>query len=554
MTNIGESNMTLNLISEYESVIRSMQIQIEVSKEDHKNLKEEILQLISENERLNSLLEIEFKQKISENHQDESFDVFKSQLVLNLQRQLDLCQNEKNKTLELYETSLSLIEKLEQEAIQEKENVSKVTENVNSTYNANKSVLEAKLKNTKDHLEIVLNDRDQVENDNINLKTEIAKLSLNLESNCKLLEDLKVKKLELKEKYIKIQREYTLLNATHECVIQSRNELEKKLDVYSRNIQELINNNNESKNKVAEALDVAEKAIFEKDSALFREQKLQEEVNRLQLCLDHVIEEAGKKVAAEIEEAEKKCQTKLNNVLKELTDVKSEYEKIKEDSKKLSFKYKKLEKQTTSKLDKEKITLIKGSETEITILENQLDTVYKELEMVKLSHDEVTSEKKKLQGKFSELLEKHESLVREREKREITFEEMINNLKSQNEDKINELNESTKRCEYFISQVQELQEKNRNLEKIASKCHCDKLKSKMKKLNELRIAQMTELENHVESQMKLNDAWKSELKTTTEKFEERIRELKKECTELKCKNMKIMEELKQAKSKTSLKT
>lgn len=550
MQNTEGNKLYSNLIAEYEDVIHSMQIQLEVTQQDHKNLKEELFQLVSENQKLSSKLDLEYKQRISESTQNSFSEVFHSELVTNLEKQLDLCKKEKNKLQELYETSLLLIEKLEHEAMQQRDSIS--ASDQSKVSNLDKSILEAKLKTAKEHLEIALNGRDQFENENVMHKTEIAKLKMNLEASNKLLDDLKLKELEWKDKYTKSQQDYMLLSATYECVVQSRNDLEKKIDILSSHIQELMEKNDESKSKVAEALDVAEKAIVEKDSVILRERQLSEELGRLQLCLEHVIEEAGKKVAAEIEQTEKKYEVTLNNLLKESSEAKNESEKAKQELKKISFKYKKLEKQISAKLDKEKISLIKGSEAEITILENQLDFAYKELEKIKLKYDEVLVSKKKSEEKLEELFEKHKILAENKEKKENYLEGVVKDLKLRIEEKVDELNESSKRCEFFLSEVKGLQEKNKNLKKISLNCKCEKLKAKIKKLNEIRVSQMSELESHVESQMKLNETWKTEIREITEKFEEKIREIRKECDELRAKNKKITLELNAARQNNCL--
>ncbi|KAK6627356.1 hypothetical protein RUM44_009833 [Polyplax serrata] len=542
-----------SLISEYEDVIQATQIQLQETKEDHRNLKQELLALISENQKLTTKLDLEYKERINDSVDGKLSDILHSELLLNLQKELDLCKSEKKRALELYESSLVLIEKLEQELEQNKENASCGHKNAVSI-SVSENILGAKLKNTKENLEAALNGRDQAERENLVHKTEIAKLKMSLESGNKLIEDFKIREAEWKEKYIKSEQNYAMLQATYECVVKSRNQLESKMDIYTKNIRELVEKNNEARLKVAEALDVAEKAIVEKDATAIREYQLKEETKRLQLCLEHVIDEAGKKVASEVEETEKKYEERLKTVLKELTEAKSESEKVKEEKKKVFSRYKKLERLTSAKLDKEKINLIKGSETEITILENHLASVYQELERVKLKYDEMAGEKRKSEEKYSEEIENLKSVATSKEEREAYLEETVKELTSQLEVKVDELSESSRRCEFFLGQVRDLQVENKSLRKTAGKCRCEKLRARLQKLNEMRISQTSELESHVESQMKLNETWKEEVKEMTEKFERKIQLIQKECDDLKAKNKKITNELNVCKGKICFET
>lgn len=551
MESPSSNKVVESLLREYEDVINSLKIHLDINKEEQKNFKEEIQDLVKENEKLSSKLDAEYTERLKEQSGGNSSDTFNSELLSNLQKQLDLCKKEKERALELYETSLILIEKLEEEVAQKNDssfnsNQIKACESVHA-----KELLEAKLKTTKEHLDIALNGRDQLEEENIRQKTEIAKLKINVEANEKLIEELKMKEMEWKNNLSKYEQDYIMLNTTYECVLQSRNELEKKAEAYVRKIEDLLRRNNESKNKVAEALDVVEKAIFEKQAGAMREHHLEEEVQRLQLCVDHVIEEAGKKVATEVEETVRKYDAMLQELTKEFSATKKELDEKRLENKKISFRYKKLERLTSAKLDKEKITLIKGSEAEITILENHLESVYQELERFKIKYDEIALEKTQLEKNFEDSIEKHSNLIREKESFEADLEEEIEKLKSLIQSKTEESQENSKRCEYFLSQLREVQEQNNELNKIVKKCICEKLKTKVRKLNEIRIMQTTELESHVESQMKLNETWKTEIKEMTEKFEEKIRGVKKEAHELKMKNKLLTAELTESKKKMS---
>lgn len=532
-----KSILKINLTKEYEELINSMKNQLNLYEEEHGKLKEELNILVAENQSLHKKLDFEFQQKTKDENVPK---ILESEMVTNLTNQLELCRKEQQKTFELYQASTRLIEKLEDE-IRNKEKCRKNSAGENGSRHVSFAPLQCKLRNTKNHLEMEMASREKLERDNVKYQTEIAKMKLNLEANNSVIEELKEKDRKWKEKCTRMEQDYALLNATLECVTKSRDELESKLDFYVRQMQELSTNYNEAKNKVGEALDLVERAVSERDLSRIRESELQKEANKLQLCLKHVIEEAGKKVSEELEDMKKKYESNVHKIMEEMPMIRSELEKKTMELKRMTLKYKRLEKASIAKLDREKISLIKGSETEMAILESQLDSTYKEMERVRLKNEELAAEKAKAEDDLSKLRANHQILTRGKERDEKKFEEEVSSLRGQLQKKVEDLAEFSKRMEFFMTRIRELQSENKNLLRLVETGNSEK--TRLKKALDIRTAQTKELEDHVESLKAMNEKWKGEIRAMTEEFETRIKDVKKECSMLKKKNWEVVREL-----------
>lgn len=520
-----------------------MQAQLDVYKEEHGILRKELVQLLRDNQSLNSQLNDDFKERVRNELQSGMKPIAESEMIITLKKQLDAVKNEKERTYELYQTSLKIVEKLEEEIRFHQNNyLGKDRTEVSSMPKIN--IMEAKLKNMKEQLEMESSAREHLESENVKYQTEIAKLQINLQANADLMDKARDKDRDWKDKHMKLEQEFALLSATLDCVVKSRNDLEGKIETYNRKIHELVLSNHEAKNKVEEALDIVEKAIRERDAAIIKETQLQEEINQLQLCLQHVIDEAGKKVGCEVEDVRKKYEENISELLKDIPDLKNELQRKSQDLKRITMKYKRLEKTASAKLDKEKISLIRGSETELTILESQLSSVYQELERLRLKHEDLLSEKKALEVELGDC----RTLLSDKETQELQLKEQINHLESRIQQKVEDLDECRKRTEFFDNQIRELQKEKKVLSKAVENCNCEKLKIKLKKANVTRSIQMTELEEQVESQMELNQKWKNEVKEMTEKFQERMCQVKKETERLRSKNKKLHSELSTARN------
>ncbi|KAL0280300.1 UNVERIFIED_CONTAM: hypothetical protein PYX00_001638 [Menopon gallinae] len=532
-----KSILKVNLAKEYEELISSMRKQLNLYEEEHTKLKEELNILLDENQSLHKKLDFEFRRKMKDENLPK---ILESEMVTNLKNQLDLCKKEKEKTFELYQTSTRLIEKLEDE-IRNKERYRIVPREEKETRRVSFAPLQGKIRNAKDQLEMEMANREKLERDSVRYQTELAKMKLNLEANNSLIEDLKEKERKWREKCTRMEQDCDLLSATLECVTKSRNELESKLDLYVRQIQELSNGYNDAKNKVGEALDLVERAVSERDMCRIRESELQKEASKLQLCLEHVIEEAGKKVSEELEDMKKKYESNMHKITEEMPAIKNELERKTSELRKMTLKFKKLQKASAARLDREKISLIKGSETEMAILESQLDSIYKEMERAKLKNEELMAEKARAEDDLSKLRAAHQILLRSKERDEKKHEDEVSTLRGQLQKKVEDLTEFSKRMEFFLTRTRELQTENKSLMRLVENGNSER--TRLKKALDIRTVQTNELEEHVESLKAMNEKWKNEIRTMTEEFETRIKEVKKECSSLKKKNWEVVREL-----------
>lgn len=187
-----------------------------------------------------------------------------------------------------------------------------------------------------------------------------------------------------------LKKDLAYANAETHKVAQAKLELEKKLNEVKRYAENIMEKDRETKNKMAEAIELIESAVREKDLVLHRETLVVEEKARLEHRLaiianeyDGRIQDLSKKTKDEIEFNAQRYSTEINELKMELREKAALVEKVQRELRLANEELDKIRKDSNVKiLDYEQ--KVKRLELQLqvcdeAIAKNRYDTEMKEL-------------------------------------------------------------------------------------------------------------------------------------------------------------------------------
>ncbi|XP_043289070.1 citron Rho-interacting kinase-like [Venturia canescens] len=344
----GENEPEQNFY-EYMVITETLLRDLEECKGEQKRCRAELERLTLETKRASELARVSF----SRGNGEKCLDIeINGESLVNLKKRISILEMEKETVYQMWQMTLKTIGTLEEE-LKCTQNEGKATkyyeeqmEGAKEMYSEAIKSLESKLRRAKDNF---------------------SKNQALWESDREKRESLMAEKMELERKLSMIEKEARekeesnarLIESLKSKVESSRNELEKvaeeKLELHEK-LQEArsfatltIAKSEESKRKVAEALEIAETALKEKEVAVERETRVEEERARLELRLKVLVEEYT---------------TRLD---RELVAVRESFER---GNKKCALEMKELKIEL-----REKVTLLDRLERENKLLEDELEKV-----------------------------------------------------------------------------------------------------------------------------------------------------------------------------------
>ncbi|XP_078042391.1 uncharacterized protein LOC144472857 isoform X1 [Augochlora pura] len=592
------------ILKEHNDTVEDLKRDLKLCKVEQNSIRNELEILRNESQKVHDI-----KESLNRIHLEEcgSQDSHKKELA-NLQERLVLLETEKDSALQLWHISLNTISALEEE-LQGLRTNGKGTKYYQEQANAIKEsyseaikMLEEKLTQTKDNfikhqtlyqtskerVESLTKEKDQLLDKYRNLQTEYQEKDRN---NQITIETLK--------------RELAYAKAESNKIAQTKLELEKKLNEVRRYAENIVEKDKETKNKMAEAIDLIESAVREKDLVLHREALISEEKSRLENRLtiianeyDAKIQELTKKTQDEMELHKKAYLTEIKEIKTELKEktallektqrelkfTEEELSKVRRDSNEKLLDYEQKAKRLEFQLQVYNETMAKNTydveikqlKDKIATLENNLVSSNNKLQklewhqstnvedqMKKTDRDnrDILKQYSDLENQLSKTLGDKENLIlqmntlkhdfdheiQKRDHERYSLENKIHELEI-NLQKTNCMKENKLRDNFndeVNSYLHEMKNKRSLDITVQNKCHCCQsvLSDHVNKLQEKFDRKTKELVHHVQVHQKLSKKWRDEAKSLTVKFQGKTKELRGKISALQKENNELSTEL-----------
>ncbi|XP_044018136.1 spindle pole body component 110-like isoform X2 [Aphidius gifuensis] len=315
---ISNDNRNL-IIDEYETIIDDLQHELKTCKIVQLQLKNELEAVKEENKKTSVLIREEFNHASCVDCPGSNIN---TELIDNLKKQMTIIQFEKESIYQLWQMSLKAVDTLEEEIKLSKYNFNdKQVNTIKETYSEAIKALEEKLVQAKNNFikyeklwETGKLKIEELNNEKTNIEKKYKSLQDNLmknnEDNQKIINNLQLE-LEKKENELLINK--NSMKKLENDIIETKI-LAKKLTVKDQ----------ESKNKVAEAIELIETAMKEKESIAQREKILIDEKEKLEKQLTNLAETFAKRLENELEKSKDNYDKKINKYILEIKELKSE--------------------------------------------------------------------------------------------------------------------------------------------------------------------------------------------------------------------------------------
>ncbi|CAK9804378.1 Laminin subunit alpha-2 [Anthophora quadrimaculata] len=599
-----QSNQRDAIFAEQKEIVEELKRELHLCKVEQNNIRAELEILRNESQKINDIRESFNRIHLEECGNQDAY----TQEVTNLQERVRFLEAEKESVSQLWHISLNTISALENELkgfrvdgkgtkfYQEQANA------IKETYSEAIKMLEEKLSQVKEnfvkHQTLYQTSKERTDS----LSKEKDKL---LEKYNNLQKDAQDKDRNNQVTIETLKKELAYSKTETNKVVQAKLELEKKLNEVKRYAENVVERDRETKNKMAEAIELIESAVREKDLVLHREGLILEEKTRLEHRLnliaseyDAKIQELNKKTNDEIELNTKKYQTEIKELKAELKEKtiaaekaqrelkfsEEELDKIRRDfsTKILDYeqKVKRMELQlqvydetiTKNRYDveikqlKDKIITLEGklgiSNDKLHMLEQQQTcNIQDQMKRADRENKDLTKQYSDLENQLAKTLSDKENLVLQLKSLKHDFDHEIqkrDNEKYSFENKIRELEvnlhkatctRENKLREGVTDEINPFPYDVKNKPSlditVENKCHCCQsvLSDHMNKLQEKFDRKTKELINHVQVHQKLSKKWRDEAKSLTVKFQGKSKELKNKISILQQENNELNKEL-----------
>ncbi|XP_076276869.1 uncharacterized protein LOC143207363 [Lasioglossum baleicum] len=592
------------ILKEQHEIVEHLKRDLKLCKVEQTSIKTELEILRNESQKVHDI-----KESLNRIHLEEcGSEVFHTKEVANLQERLVLLETEKDSALQLWHISLNTINALEEELRGFRAN-GKDTKfyqdqayAIKESYSEAIKMLEEKLTQAKDNfikhqtlyhttkqrVESLTKEKDELMEKYRNLQKEAQEKDRN---NQITIETLK--------------RELAYAKAETNKIVQTKLELEKKLNVVRRYADNIVEKDKETKNKMAEAIELIESAVREKDLVLHREALALEEKSRLEHRLtlianeyDTKIQELNKKTQDEIELHTKNYMTEIKEIKAELREkikllekaqrelkfTEEELIRIRRDSNEKLLDYEQKAKRLELQLQVYNETIGRNKyDIEMQQLKEKIATLESNLvssngKLQKLEWQQSTNaqdQMKKVDGDNRDILKQYSDLENQLSKTLGDKENLILQLKSLKHDFDHEIHKRDNERHSLENKIHELEvnlhkanciaenksrhnlndeinpylydiKNKRTLDiTVENKCHCCQsvLSDHVNKLQEKFDRKTKELIHHVQVHQKLSKKWRDEAKSLTVKFQGKSKELRSKISSLQKENNELSTEL-----------
>lgn len=314
------------LLREYETFVGDLQQQVDFYKAEHASLSSDLKELVIENrhlsDKLKNVLSMKFKNEstVSPRHKKAS------DMLTNLQQQLSVVAQERDSAIEMWHLALRELDNLEETLKSYHDNrhmdlAQKKNENMKQDFSNAVTILESKLATTRSILVKEKATREEIQKRLEQSLQENAALMSTLKSREQELEKSLLGQCETARKLQDMEKKSEELQEQVETIKMTENDLELALTHCHACIEELVKKQLEALEKVSESLQLLERAMAEKDTAVFQEARIREENVQLQKVMTSIIDEAGARMKEEMENIKQQYNKKLEILLHDMKRI-----------------------------------------------------------------------------------------------------------------------------------------------------------------------------------------------------------------------------------------
>ncbi|XP_077264916.1 uncharacterized protein LOC143898949 [Temnothorax americanus] len=312
------------ILQEYNDIVEELKRELEMCKTEQTGLRSELQALHVENKNSSDAV----RDYISRVHAEEceSEDAH-NKIIGNLKDHIAVLQMEKDSAVQLWQVSMKAVDALEQEL------------RTRSVDNRDAKFYEEQLRDVRQSYSEAIK---ALESKLLQAKENFAKQQSLWVSSKETIESLKREKQEVATRFQEFQQDSRQKDRNSQQTIQSlteelsaakaeiqrinhlKSDLERRLNESRRAASNIVAKNEETKCKMAEALDLIESAVKEKDFVLQREAQIAEQNARLETRLATITEEHAVKMREEIAKLKDAHEHSVKKYLLEIKDLKSE--------------------------------------------------------------------------------------------------------------------------------------------------------------------------------------------------------------------------------------
>ncbi|XP_020288169.1 growth arrest-specific protein 8 homolog isoform X2 [Pseudomyrmex gracilis] len=312
------------IFQEYNDFVEELKRELKACKTEQNDIRCELQALYNDNKNSSDAM----REYISHVHLEEcSSEDLHDKIITNLKERIAVLQIEKDSAVQLWQISMKAIDALEQELR------THVIDNKDVKY------YEEQLKDVRQSYSEAIK---ALENKLLQTKENFAKQQSLWTTSKETIETLKREKCDMTKRFEEFQQNAQQKDRNSQQMIQSltedlsaakaeihsisylKTDLEKKLNESRKVAYSILTKNEETKCKMAEALDLIESAIKEKDLVLQREAQVVEQNARLKARLASITEEHVVKMREEIAKLREAHEHNVKKYLLEIKSLKSE--------------------------------------------------------------------------------------------------------------------------------------------------------------------------------------------------------------------------------------
>ncbi|CAG9762964.1 unnamed protein product [Ceutorhynchus assimilis] len=479
-----------SLINNYEAIVKQQQQELYYLKHEQDNLKHQLIELINENKQLSQ--DLSAKKPLPPQTNNNNYE----QLISNLKQQINKLINEKECVSKLWQEGIKTIDHLEDEFKQTGVPKSEV-QKLKLNYETKIEKLQQELaKNQMRHCEV-----DQ------SLENQASAL--------KIVKNLETEVLRLQKRLQEAVEDKNL----------SQQMLEKKDEV----IQSLKSANSNYLRQVREAVCVVEAALNEKDAALFREQQIKDENEKLLKEMTEIVKQTQEKIKQETLKLSIESAEKQKLLMDELSQAQTEIRRKCEEIEALNQKSCQLEREI-ERMHKGHCTIDESDINKLLILEKNLESTFQKLLVSEKLNIQLTSDKEVIKNDLEQMANIYDRNLKAKEVEMLTLKAKINRLET-------ELNETHEKINN-LSKINQDNKQQQGNNETDYKATITEYKNTIK-----------QLQTQIEMKQDLHQKWRKETKIITDNLEKLVTHLKQEVQQFKKENKSLKEDFRKSEDK-----
>ncbi|XP_018348615.1 PREDICTED: coiled-coil domain-containing protein 18-like [Trachymyrmex septentrionalis] len=367
------------ILQEYNDIVEELKRELETCKTEQTGIRSELQALYVENKNSSDAI----RDYISHAHSEQcgNEDVH-NKMVMNLKEHITALQMEKDFAVQLYQMSMKAVDTLEQELKTRSVDNSNAMfyeeqlKNIRQSYSEAIKALESKLFQAKEnftkHQSMWMSSKETIEA----LKREKQEIATKLQE---FQQDSQQKDRNGQQKIQSLTEELSAAKAEIRIINHLKSDLEKRLNESRREISNIMAKYEETRCKMAEALDLVESAVKERDFVLQREGQIAEQNARLETRLASIAEEHVVKMQEEIARLKDAHEHNMKQYLSEIKQLKAELrEKVTQLDR--SQKESRLAEEELEKMRRDSEDLLEKSAAKILTFEQALKQTDSKLE------------------------------------------------------------------------------------------------------------------------------------------------------------------------------